>query len=126
MLATPELLARHGIPTHPSELVHFPCIQEISNKHSNRWRYREAGEEKRVMIDGALQLDKGETVAYFAAAGHGIANLPSFMVQDHITEGKLQSILTEYQTEPLPVSLLYSQKRQQNPALNAFIDFIRL
>lgn len=123
-VATPEFLKRHGTPTHPSELIHFPCIREISNKHSNRWRYRENGEEKRLRIDGRVQLDKGEVVAYFAAAGHGIANLPSFMVKTHLASGTLQPILTEYQTEPLPVSLLYSQKRQQKPVLNAFIEFI--
>lgn len=123
-VASPEFIKEYGSPTHPTELPHFQCIVETANRMPWRWRYQENGIEKRVNISGKLKLDKGETVAFFAAQGHGIAHLPSFMMQGYLDRGELIPILSDYNTEPLKVSMVYPHSRSSNSALNAFIEFV--
>ena len=125
IVASPAYLQRYGRPEHPRELVDYPCIIEVSTQSPWRWEYLDNSEQHYVNISGGLELDKGETVAYFAAQGHGIARLPQFMLQSYLDSGDLVPILEEYWTEPLEISLVYPHNRLSNPALNAFIEFIR-
>ncbi|WP_044835078.1 LysR substrate-binding domain-containing protein [Thalassomonas actiniarum] len=64
-------------------------------------------------------------VAYFAAQGHGIARLPRFMMQGYLDSGELVPILQGYNTQPLEISMVYPQNSLNNPALTAFIEFLR-
>lgn len=125
LVASPAYLERYGRPSHPSELVDYPCVIEVSNRYPKRWNYIDNGQAHHVEVSGSLELDKGEMVAYFAAQGHGIARLPQFMLQSYLDSGELVPILREYWTEPLDISLVYPGNRLSNPALSAFIDFIR-
>lgn len=124
IVASPAFIKKYGVPTHPSELSEYPCIIETGNRIPWRWRYLEQGQEKTITVSGNVQLDKGETVAFFAAQGHGIARLPSFMMQQYLDSGELIPILSNYNTEPLQISMVYPHSRASNPALNAFIDFV--
>ncbi|WP_119860816.1 LysR family transcriptional regulator [Pseudoalteromonas sp. MSK9-3] len=125
MVASPQFLKQHGTPVHPKDLTKLPCIIEVSNRQPWRWRYCEGGEVHTVTVTGDLELNNGETVAYFAAQGHGVARLPRFMMKSFLDSGQLVPILTEFITPPLEVSLVYAQARLTNPALNAFIHFIK-
>ncbi|WP_281558479.1 LysR substrate-binding domain-containing protein [Thalassomonas sp. RHCl1] len=64
-------------------------------------------------------------VRKYPAQGHGIARLPRFMMQDYLDRGEFVPILPDYNTQPLEISMVYSQNNLNNPALTAFIEFIR-
>ena len=124
-VASPDYIKKYGMAQHPEELVNHECIIEVSNRKPWRWRFIENSVEKTVAVSGELEVDKGEAVAFFAAQGHGVARLPSFMMRDYLDSGKLIPILTAYNTTPLEVSLVYPENRLSNPAVTAFIKFIR-
>jgi len=44
-----------------------------------------------------------------ALAGIGICQLPSFMMQAYLTEGRLEKVLGEYGVGSLPIHALYLQ-----------------
>lgn len=123
IVASPAFIKKYGEPSHPSELSDFPCIIETANRLPWRWRYLEHGQEKTVTVTGKVQLNKGEMVAFFAAQGHGIARLPSFMMQQYLDRGELVPILSNFNTEPLQISMVYPHSRLSNPALNALVEF---
>ena len=124
-VASPEYLHQHGTPLHPDELTNHQCLIEVANRRPFLWRYLEEGIEKSVEVSGSLELDKGETVAFFAAHGHGIARLPSFMMQQYLDSGELVTILPRFNTKPLEVSLVYPKNSLSNPVLTAFLEFMR-
>ncbi|MDP2561400.1 LysR family transcriptional regulator [Psychrobium sp. 1_MG-2023] len=124
-VASPDYIEKYGIAKHPEELPNHKCIIEVSNRKPWRWRYIENNSEKTVAVSGELEVDKGEAVAFFAAQGHGVARLPSFMMRDYLDSGKLVPILQDFNTKPLDVSLVYPENRMSNPALSAFIEYIR-
>lgn len=63
-------------------------------------------------------------LAEFAAAGHGVAQLPDFLVQPYIDRGELVTILADYQLPPIPVSLVYPANRLKNPTLKNLISYL--
>jgi DNA-binding transcriptional LysR family regulator len=55
--------------------------------------------------------------------GHGITIALSYMVGDHIRDGKLLPVLDTFTLPPQPVHLVYPHARLIAPKIRAFIDF---
>ncbi len=123
-VASPQYLAKYGMPKHPSDLTHFKCIIELTSKNPRRWRYYEKGKEQLVNVRGNIEVNEASLVSAFAAAGDGIAQLPKFLMQSYLDEGALIPILQAYEVPPIPLSIVYPANRMMKPALREFIDFL--
>lgn len=123
-VASPAYLRENGVPQHPRELVEHKCVVDSSNRVPGRWRYHTDKGEQQVSVNASVEINQGEMVAQFAAAGHGIAHLPDFLVQTYLDSGELVSILDEYRLPPVPVSLVYPANRMASPALKALVEFL--
>ena len=125
-VANPDYLAQIGTPQHPSELTHHSCIIDTSVRQPGRWRYQDKQQIHSISLKAALEVNQGGLVAEFAAAGHGIAHLPDFLVQDYLEKGELVSILQAYQLPDVPVSLVYPANKMKNPALTQLVEHLLL
>ncbi len=123
-VASPDYLHKHGKPAHPKELPNHQCLLDSSNRQPGRWQYHDEKGEQQISVNANIEVNQGDLVAEFAAGGHGIAQLPDFIVQPYIERGELVSILEDYQLPPIPVSLVYPANRLKNPALKRLIDYL--
>lgn len=84
LLASPEYLARRGVPSHPSELAAHECLLYLRDGGSPSWsferRERRAREPGRlsVPVRGPLRANNSEVLREAAAAGLGVGMLPDF------------------------------------------------
>jgi DNA-binding transcriptional LysR family regulator len=78
-----------------------------------------------VRLKGPIRTNSGEAMVPALCAGLGIAVLPGFIVDRHIAEGRLVTILQEW-TRPDPVGLhLLSPPGSHRPArVERLIDFL--
>lgn len=67
-----------------------------------------------------MQENEGEIAAKFAADGHGVAYLPTFL----LASGELVPVLQDFEFDSLPISLVFPANRLMNPALRALIEFL--
>lgn len=123
-VANPAYLREQGVPKHPKELAQHRCVVDGSNRLPGRWRYHTEKGEQQVSVNAAVEINQGHIVAEFAAAGHGIACLPDFLVQKYLDSGELVSILDEFRLPPVPVSLVYPANRMASPALKALVQYL--
>ena len=123
-VASPNYIKRFGIPKHPKELNQHQCIVDSSNRQPKRWRFRENRVEQNIVVKSFVQANDGEVAAKFAADGHGIAYLPTFLMQAYLDSGELLPILNEFELEASSVSLVFPANRLMNPALRALIEFL--
>lgn len=77
-----------------------------------------------VSMPGAVTVNNSD--AYLAAclAGLGIVQVPEVGVREHLTSGKLVEILPQHRAEPMPVSLLYANRRQLPKRVQAFMAWL--
>jgi DNA-binding transcriptional LysR family regulator len=122
-VASPDYLAAHGTPNHPKKLGQHNCVIDSSIRQPCRWPYSEDNVERHVTVSGPLEVNHGNIVADYSAAGHGIAFLPDFLAQPYLDRGALVSILDSYRVPPIPVSLVYSANRIKNPALSELVRY---
>jgi DNA-binding transcriptional LysR family regulator len=96
--ASPEYLELHTKPQTPQELRAHYCL--LNSHHSGResWSYHQNHELIRVQVNGTFASNHYSLLKKAALIGAGIARLPSYMVHDELTDGRLIWLLRDYQT----------------------------
>ncbi|QYE36351.1 LysR family transcriptional regulator [Polymorphobacter sp. PAMC 29334] len=120
VLASPEYLARRGVPARPRDLVDHDCIV-YTVPNGDIWRFRDGARFTSVRITGRFRSDSPEAMRVAALAGHGIAGLPTYMLGSAIEDGALIPLLTAY---PVAEAGLYAVRPPGPPVAKtrAFID----
>ncbi len=124
--ATTAYLAEHGEPQHPRELAQHRCVNYFSSKTGRMypWDFTRGDERIELMLDGPVAANDGE--AYMAAglAGLGVFQAIAHDVRDALRSGAVRRILTEWQTAPLPIYVMYPQNRHLSAKVRVFVDWV--
>jgi len=124
-VASPQYLARHGKPTHPSELSQHKTITYSYAKSPNVWQYlTEQGEPISVNLDSRMITNSPEMELELALAGQGITRMPKFNLSDKLATGELVTLFDDYRKTPINVYLVYASKKHMSAKVRCFIDFV--
>ncbi len=124
LVASPDYIARKGAPAVPEDLKNHDCIVYTLNKALNNWHFRTADSEHAVAVSGAFRSNNGETNLAVVLAGQGITQIPVWMVDEHLKRGELVQLLSEYETDFMPINIVYPQSHYLPLKVRCFIDFI--
>jgi len=125
VVASPDLLARHGAPSHPSELSDLPCVTHVGGAGRDRWRFREQARELSVRVENRFSCSLASAVVGACVEGLGFGSFLSYQVEPEVRAGRLRLVLEAYESEPLPVQIVYPDARFMSPRLRVFIDALR-
>lgn len=124
MVASPGYIEARGKPTHPRDLAAHSCLINTLARSPRRWRFRDGKRGFSVKVDGMYDFNDDGALRDFAIAGHGIANLPGFIVREQVENGDLVALLRKFAIEPLPVCIVYPSRELLSPAKRALIDYL--
>jgi DNA-binding transcriptional LysR family regulator len=123
-VAAPGYLDRRGVPLQPSDLTDHACIVHRVAPSDSEWRLIGVDGEVTVTVQGAISTNNHAAVRSAALGGLGIALLPEYQIVDDVLAGRLQLVLPEYTSEPLPAYLVYPSRRHLAPRTRVVIDFL--
>lgn len=127
IVGAPGYLDRQPRPKVPQDLLAHQCINlrlGASREHSP-WRFKKGQREPHVRADGPLAFNSLPMIREAVLDGFGLAYLPLDMVQRHLDEGRLVSVLADW-CPPLPAyHLYYPSRRQQLPAFALLVEALR-
>jgi DNA-binding transcriptional LysR family regulator len=124
--ATPEYLAEHGTPRHPSDLHSGHVAVSYFFPQSGRsLPLQFAKGDDVVEIEPRSAIGVSESTAHVEAllAGLGIGQTFSFSARPHLETGKLVSVLGDWTPRSHPLHLVYPASRHQSARLRAFADW---
>ena len=97
LLASPDYLAREGVPQHPRELSARTCFSYAYRARSQVWRFTHpSGAQEDVVPNGPLRVTNSDALLPPLLAGQGIAELPDFMAAEYLKTGQLIHLLDEW------------------------------
>jgi DNA-binding transcriptional LysR family regulator len=96
VVASPSYPAERGRPESPEDLARHTCLIYAGTQQPRQWRFRSGKQWLSVRGDGPLHSDNGDTIAAAAAAGLGIARLPTFAVAQYLEKRQVDRVLTNY------------------------------
>lgn len=120
--AAPSYLKRHGAPQTPDELTAHTIVSASGVTPTPEWRLVENGAPKLVKLQPRMTTTTNDSAVAAAVAGFGLTRLMSYQVAEHVREGRLQLVLSEFETAPLPVHLVHREGRHASQKARAFLD----
>ncbi len=125
-VASPDYIASRGEPLTPQELSRHDCIRlRMPSGKLYRWEFERRGEETVVDVSGPLTLDDTELMVEAAASGLGIAYVLQHVAQDHLRQGRLVAVLSDWCPQIDGLCLYYPGYRHVPAGLRAFIDILK-
>lgn len=125
IVASPELVARHGLPQHPSELARFPSLGFGPAPVEHTWELIDAsGAHSTYRHTPRLVTDDMVMLRAAAVAAVGVVQLPSMVMCEEIAAGSLVPLLPEWTLPHGLVHLVFPSRRGLLPSVRALIDFL--
>jgi DNA-binding transcriptional LysR family regulator len=121
--ASPNYLARAGIPETPSELSRHQCISFNPISPPERWTFGGGNRESRVTVAPRLVVNSADAAIDAAQAGLGVVRVLSYQAEESLAEGSLRLILKDFEPEPIPVNLIHREDRLPQSKVQSFIAF---
>jgi DNA-binding transcriptional LysR family regulator len=123
--ATPDYLARRGIPRTPQDLSDHECLRFISDRPQDRWvLVHDSGEEVVVPVSGRFESDNSAALADALVAGMGIGIRAGQALEQGIADGSLQAVLPGWCFEGVTLYALIPTGRKRVPRVRAFVEWL--
>lgn len=127
--ASPEYVARRGMPLTPEELRQHDCLS-FAYPAGDDWQsvekqWRLSGPDGEIMVDvkGPMLINSSAGLHQAARTGMGIVMLPDALVEQDLRDGRLIVVMPDYQPPNRPMHLLYAPDRYRLPKLRRFVEF---
>src|SRR5664279_637507 len=122
IVATPGYLKKHGIPMVPNDLQSHSIISVNPSMPTSEWRLVENGETRVVKLQPRMFTNGNESAIAAASNDFGLTRVLSYQVADHLRDGRLKTVLSEFEPPMLPVHVLHREGRHASAKARAFLD----
>jgi len=122
LYAAPSYLQRKGIPLIPDDLHGHCTIAVGSPLPALDWRLMDKGVPRVVKLQPRLTTNGNESAIAAALNGFGLTRVISYQVADYLRDGRLKTVLTEFEPPALPVHVVHREGRHASRKARAFID----
>ena len=123
-LASPDYLAQHGEPRHPSDLRHHECLIYASDNAVSTWPYREGGQTVPVQVRGRIVANNGAALTEAAARGMGITRQPDFIAAPYLAQGRVKVVLQDFENAPLGIYAVLPSNRYIPHRVSVLIEHL--
>lgn len=125
IVASPALLAVHGVPRTPEDLRDRPCLTtRFRSGRQLPWEFEKDGQTLRIQPEARLSSTLTALLIQAAIDGAGFFLAFEGHVRDEVADGRLVTVLDDW-CPPFPGPFLYyPSRRQPPPALAAFVAYV--
>lgn len=121
---SPRYFARHGIPESPTDLARHRIVTAAPVSPAMDWRFGR-DQSDTVRLTPRLRLSSIAAAISVARQGWGLTRVLSYQIGPDLLDGQLQTVLEDYEPEPLPIHLVHTEGRRAPAKVRSFIDFAR-
>lgn len=125
--ASPDYLARHGMPRHPRELENgHQCIlmRDPTTGRGYGWEFVKDGVTVPVKAQGRLMVNDTGSLLGACLGGQGIAQPLELYSRQFLADGRMVQILPEWAEETFPLYAYFSSPGATSARLRAFLGFV--
>lgn len=124
LCASPEYLARAGVPEHPRHLAEHAVVAYSYFDRGDSWPFEGPEGVVSVKVHPVMRTNNGDTCRIAALSHQGIVLQPTFLVGPDIEAGRLVELLPEYRTLEIGIHAVYPSRKHVSPKVRLLIDFL--
>ncbi|RRD21309.1 LysR family transcriptional regulator [Brucellaceae bacterium VT-16-1752] len=123
LCASPDYIESHGQPTSLDELEDHICIVFGRGGHALPWWFVDGkGTPFARAVNGQFAFNHSDAICDAVLADQGIALLSTWLIADHLREGRLIQILPKVETRGFPIHALWPHARHMTPKVRVVVD----
>lgn len=127
--ASPAYLARHGMPRSLADLAGHRLVhyQPQFGGRSPGFEYVDPGDparERSLAMAGMIAVNNSDAYVAACLAGLGLIQVPEAGMIALLDGGRLVRVLDRFRPAPMPVSIVYANRRQLPRRVRVFMDWI--
>jgi len=124
--ASPDYIRRHGMPARLDDLdahcmVHY--AQTFGSGISS-FDYMQSGQSCSKAVPCSITVNSSGAYQSACLAGLGIIQAPEIGVREFLDQGTLVELLPAWRAAPMPVSLLYANRRHLSKRSQVFMNWV--
>jgi len=124
--AAPSVIERHGLPSHPSDLAHYPMLIASHLPWGQAIDFTgPAGEQCHVAISGALHLNSSIGLLQALLGGAGATAMPEYFIWDALQDGRLVEIFSDWTIPSTPICVVTPPGRARPARVRVLLEFLR-
>lgn len=127
LCASPDYLAKHGHPTHPTDLAKHSCVVYYDapfGRGGREWMFTGSDGEITVHVSGPLETNNVDAIRAAALSGQGFIYVPTHLVLQELRAGALVSVLSDFVGREISIDALYPNRQHLPAKVRTFIDLV--
>ncbi|EIJ44559.1 LysR family transcription regulator protein [Herbaspirillum sp. GW103] len=135
--ATPDYVARHGLPRRVEDLALHNCLTH-SYVGRSLWQFDPKKKKARagkgshavktqtqsVAVGGSISANEVTVLLQAVLAGVGIGHMPAYTVAPLVASGQLVQLLPDYEPLQLGMYGVYASRKHMPATLRTMLDFL--
>jgi len=118
---SPEYFGMNGMPRSPEDLKAHRTVAIRPVSPSPEWRFG-YDMDQMVRIDSRLTVSSVASGIEMARRGWGLTRVLSYQIGPDLESGAMQTVLEDFEPEPLPINLVHVEGRRAAAKVRAFVD----
>lgn len=126
IVGAPAYFEAAGWPREPQDLTRHACLlyRFPSTGKLDVWPLGRAPDEPALELPASMVTNTLDPQVCFAEQGLGIACVPEIAVREQLRQGRLVTVLDDYNKREMVFHVLWPSSRQLSPKIRAFVDFV--
>ncbi|RUO37160.1 LysR family transcriptional regulator [Aliidiomarina taiwanensis] len=127
LVGAPSYFAKHGKPTHPSELDQHKALLYAYDNRGAHWRFHheQYGDYSQALPSSCLRVNNGDALLPVLKQGGGVAVMPDFLTWEALREGELVEVMPEWTLAPLGLFIVTPPSRLRPVRVDRFIQYLK-
>lgn len=127
IVASPEYIARHGVPYRPEDLAEHRCLVFNTEPHFHaEWRFGRGGAANSQRLTGVMATTSSELPVAWALAGLGLAQKSWWEVVEYVVTGRLVTVLDAFEPDPAVFYAIHPVSRAKSRKIALFLEELSL
>lgn len=124
LAASPEYIARRGMPQSPEELKAHDLILYTLADSWNELTFKQGTETVSVPVTGMINSNDGQIIVKAGLDGLGIMAQPTYIIQEHLESGRLVRVLDDWDLPRLTMNIAFPTRAHLPARTRLFIDYL--
>ena len=123
-VASRAYIENRGEPKTPHDLSEHECVVYTRLRKGTNWFFRGPRGPVEIRVRGRFHTDSSEAALGAVLSGFGIGHFPFWLCADALRSGKLEELMTTFESEVLPLHLVFPERRLIARRTRALADFL--
>jgi DNA-binding transcriptional LysR family regulator len=124
VVASPAYCRRNGTPSHPDELGAHTTVAFSGHRTPTTWTLQSGDARVEVKITPRVTMNDLDILAEVVSSGLGVALVPESVIGRRLREGSVVQLVPEWQSDVIPLQVVYPTARHLSPKVAAFTEFL--